>query len=163
MSIFPFLSEILENLIEASNSGINSSSMQRVVLFSGHDTVISPVLAGLGVYTGKDCLWPPYASRIVFELWRSSTASANTAASDVEVETEADLVGVFVRVLYNGRSVTHAIPACKVAHELHRGLTPQELCPLEAFSQQVHSLIHPYATLEEACTSKHIRDVPTRP
>jgi hypothetical protein len=35
-------------------------------LISGHDTTIFPILAALGVFDG---LWPPYAARIVFELY----------------------------------------------------------------------------------------------
>lgn len=38
----------------------------KFALFSGHDTVIAPLLAALGAY---DCHWPPYASHIAFELW----------------------------------------------------------------------------------------------
>ena len=48
-------------------------------IFSGHDTVIAPVLAGLGVYSGQDCIWPPYASRIAFELWRPAQPATTTS------------------------------------------------------------------------------------
>ena len=94
----------------------------------GHDTVIAPVLAGLGVYTGGLCTWPPYASRIVFEL---------LAAVNDEEEHERG----FVRIIYNGKDLTKEIKTCK-------GEAP---CPLEALESAVASLYSPYNNLGEAC------------
>ncbi|CAN0385483.1 unnamed protein product, partial [Hapterophycus canaliculatus] len=44
----------------------------KFVLFSGHDTVVAPLLAALGAY---DCRWPPYASHVAFELWSKPSPS----------------------------------------------------------------------------------------
>lgn len=49
----------------------------RMSVFSGHDTVIAPVLAGLGVYRDHLCRWPGYASSIVFELWQPEKNSTS--------------------------------------------------------------------------------------
>ena len=42
----------------------------RLTLLSGHDTVVAQLLAALDA-TGESerCGWPPYASRVVFEVW----------------------------------------------------------------------------------------------
>eukprot|EP01032_Pedospumella_encystans_P017089 gene17089-19481_t len=113
----------------------------RVSVFSGHDTVIAPVLAGLGVYRDHLCRWPGYASSIVFELWQpaknntlsplSPPVQAGAAASvpqglktlfpsivtPAPGETISTLgqtyyANSFVRVFFNGEDVTQRIPAC---------------------------------------------------
>lgn len=60
----------------------------RFALFSGHDTTIEPVMAGL---TGADPEWAPYASLVAIETYRNETAT-------------------LTRVLYNGE--TQKLPAC---------------------------------------------------
>lgn len=113
----------------------------RVSVFSGHDTVIAPVLAGLGVYRDHLCRWPGYASSIVFELWQpeknntfspvSPPVQAGAGASmpqglktlfpsiltPAPGETLSTLgqtyyANSFVRVFFNGEDVTQRIPAC---------------------------------------------------
>ena len=45
-----------------------SHSQPQLLLYSGHDTTIMPLL----VMLGEDTLnWPPYCSNIVFELWET--------------------------------------------------------------------------------------------
>jgi len=56
-------------------------------VFSGHDTVIMPLLAALGVFDNPNarsrspdklwCEWAPYASRVVFELYTPSAAGSD--------------------------------------------------------------------------------------
>ncbi|CAM9721245.1 unnamed protein product, partial [Ectocarpus fasciculatus] len=77
----------------------------KFTLYSGHDTVIAPVLAALGVYD-RYCTWPPYASHIAFELWKNARKES---LSRPQNETIRDH---YVRVLFNGRDVTRHIPSC---------------------------------------------------
>jgi len=162
LSIYPFLSEVLSNLqsqaaafVPAPSKGTKGTKGtkgkklppteadlkegQRVKLsiFSGHDTVIAPVLAGLGAYTGKACVWPPYASRIAFELWRP----------------KADPVAWYVRVVFNGKDISSVIPACVAerAAKKNRSTIKTKMCSLAALSAQVESLLKPASTLREAC------------
>lgn len=79
LSLLPFMQELVSHLVRASLS--SDRNQERVALFSGHDTVIAPVLASLGVYRGDLCRWPPYASRIIFELWQP-VANLNNNKSD---------------------------------------------------------------------------------
>lgn len=58
MCVFP-IQDIL-------SGGSDGDQKKKFALFSGHDTVVAPLLAALGAY---DCKWPPYASHVAFELW----------------------------------------------------------------------------------------------
>ena len=90
----------------------------------GHDTVIAPVLAGLGVYTGGLCAWPPYASRIVFEL----------------------LVAIVKnREVSDARHLQRRGP-----DQADQGLQGSRPCPLEAIESAVVSLYNPHKSLSEA-------------
>ena len=61
---------------------------KKVVIYSGHDSMITPALVLLGI---NDNRWPPYASRIVFEIYQKNEIQ------DVSVRD------LYVRVLYNGK------------------------------------------------------------
>ncbi|KAJ2725506.1 hypothetical protein GGI07_001262 [Coemansia sp. Benny D115] len=56
----------------------------KLAVYSGHDSTVMPMLAALKA-SNHDMLWPPYASNLVFELWRKNDGNR------------------VVRVLYNGR------------------------------------------------------------
>ncbi len=92
----------IDKLIEDQR---NDSHGSHLTIYSGHDTVIAPVLAALGVYN-KFCSWPPYASRVVFELWKNNR---KLSRSRTGMESIRDY---YVRVLYNGNDVTKFIPTC---------------------------------------------------
>mmetsp|Transcript_7274 Transcript_7274/g.7980 ORF Transcript_7274/g.7980 Transcript_7274/m.7980 type:complete len:220 (-) Transcript_7274:83-742(-) len=132
LSIYPFVHEVLRHL----SPHLNQNHPEKVTIFSGHDTVIAPVLSGLGVYRGKLCRWPQYASRIIFELWEIGAnevtalpaAKLSQAASIYLTKHPGNDVGsaelnteemkrvleekYFVRVLFNGEDVTQRIPTC---------------------------------------------------
>lgn len=77
----------------------------RVVLYSGHDKTVKPLLMALGIYDG---MWPPYGSRIVFEMYSKDKQ-------------------YFIKVLYNGKDKTAKLRFCAEV-ELVDGL-----CPLDSF------------------------------
>lgn len=143
LSIHPFMKEIKDALF----ASVTKDRGELLTIFSGHDTVIAPVLAALGVYRQKDlCVWPPYASRIVFEVYVTSSA----AFAPLTHERARD--DVMVRVIYNGLDITRAITAC-------RSFTKDvsvPLCPLGAIEKQVDSLILPYASIDEACSAGNV-------
>ena len=163
LSIYPFLKEIANSLV---NSATGKSPI-RLNLFSGHDTVIAPVLAALGVYQDPElCKWPQYASRISFELWKGlSTSSVPTSSSSSETEAAA-IASHYVRVVFNGQDVTKKISTC--AKEMNgSGFSSSmmssaaassnghtKMCSLHAFVQQIDSLIAPYSSIQAACGSK---------
>ena len=113
-------------------------------MLSGHDTVIAPVLAALGVLSSQ-CLWPQYASRIAFELWER------------EKHTNTD-DRWFVRVVFNGVDVTGMIPECIAAVNRQgtkegylKGSLGMQMCPLNGLAKQIEGLLGGRATLQEAC------------
>jgi hypothetical protein len=94
LSIYPFMKEIKEVIFK---SVTRQDSKEKITIFSGHDTVIAPVLAALGVYRQKDlCVWPPYASRIVFEIY----IPAKQEPKEFTIEEARKIV--HLRILYNG-------------------------------------------------------------
>ncbi|KAJ2474320.1 hypothetical protein EV174_005623, partial [Coemansia sp. RSA 2320] len=56
----------------------------KLALYSGHDSTVAPLLAALQA-SNRNMLWPPYASNLVFELWKKTDGSR------------------LVRVIYNGQ------------------------------------------------------------
>ncbi len=141
INAFPFLNEIMDVLTVAGkknyekgsgdNAGKDQLISSKLSVFSGHDTVIAPVLEGLGLYKGQHCGWPRYAARIAFELWHKFDSSI----SDKNREQ------LYVRVIYNGEDLTGAIPACE-------GNVP---CPLESLRAAIQGLLQPATSLREAC------------
>jgi hypothetical protein len=151
LSLYPFLTEIVSKLEAAA---VNASS--GLTIFSGHDTVIAPTLAGLGVYDRDSflCRWPSYASRIVFELYRPRSMTANKSSAPM------------IRVIFNGVDVTSLIRACSDSIMLGeqdldhlRGSSgygrdvkyPRALCPLSRLRAQIENMINPYSSFEDAC------------
>lgn len=60
--------------------GGDKPDQPRMLLFSGHDTTVWPLLLALGQEVDH---WPPYASNLVFELWElpPPAAAARTGGS----------------------------------------------------------------------------------
>ena len=139
LSIYPFMQEIKDALF----SSVTGRSRNKLTIFSGHDTVIAPVLAALGVYRQKQmCVWPPYASRIAFEVYVRKSHDLNGTNVIYDEQRARELV--MVRVLYNGKDITSDIVHCKKSAE-------DGLCPLGAIENLVNSLISPHSSIEEAC------------
>ncbi|CAM9307241.1 unnamed protein product, partial [Laminaria digitata] len=84
LSLYPFTREILTNMRDV----LSGKSAMKFALFSGHDTVIAPLLAALGAY---DCRWPPYASHVAFELWsKPSQGKPSHKGNKKKGQTDAD-------------------------------------------------------------------------
>ena len=138
LSIYPFLKEIRDTLL----SSVTATRKSKITIFSGHDTVIAPVLAGLGIYQRQDlCVWPPYASRIAFEVYVKNESPIRTIYDEKDAREL-----VMIRILYNGEDVTRSVPTCNT---ISRGTS--HLCPLGAFEAQINSLISPYNSMDDAC------------
>jgi hypothetical protein len=97
---------IFAELIPRLRSG--SSSSHKFFLYSGHDTTLSLILGALNV---SNFSWPPYASNLVFELWRDHGTT-------------------FVRVIYNGQPLTTQDNWCDLSK-----------CPLSTFEAYFKDVI----------------------
>ena len=100
LRLLPFLRHsVLEPMLKvASSRGINSESRDeegddsysfKFMLTLSHDDTITMLLNALGYRLKR---WIPYASRIVFELWKSGPSSAGE---------------YYVRVLFNGKMISN--------------------------------------------------------
>eukprot|EP00794_Sanderia_malayensis_P015145 gene15145-16702_t len=120
---------IVSSIVQQAGKLIDGeTNMHKIVMFSGHDTVLVPLLAVLGVHDGK---WPPYASRIVFELWESKTNhNPGIAGSDLYQKFQ----GYYLRVIYNGKPLTGKVKFC-----IGKTVEGGELCPLSEFVKFVTS------------------------
>lgn len=120
------VSQIVEIMSKSIDENKNYDAVSsKLVLFSGHDTIISPLLNVLGIH---DWRWPPYASRLVFELWKD-TDGAQKRARDSTLLSKFD--NYFIRVLYNGEDLTSKVEFCKGQ------LVQNQLCPVSAFVKVV--------------------------
>ncbi|CAE8692947.1 unnamed protein product [Polarella glacialis] len=122
LAFYPFLRELLSLLKEATTLDAAPS----LAVFSGHDTVIAPLLSALGAYH-RFCEWPSYASRIAFELYSRPMSKAH--------------VVFYVRVLFNGEQL-YGLRGCPEG---------EELCELEDFARGVESLLGGAPDLRAAC------------
>lgn len=87
VATLPFLRHTVLELMERAVAGVEDR--YSFVLSVTHDTTLTQILNALGVPLEG---WMPYASRLVFELWRQKSQ---------------DLY--LVRVLFNGRPITEAL------------------------------------------------------
>ena len=125
LSLYPFVKEVLDRL-----------GTTKLALYSGHDTVIAPVLASLGLFKGPLCRWPGYAAHIVFEMYEKA-ASGDISDSGASNAPPAR----YIRVLFNGAPMKGAA-GCP---------TDTEYCKLETFAEGVTGLLNGAASIEDAC------------
>ena len=111
-------------MLEISNHIAQKASKRKLVVFSGHDTVILPLLVLLGVHDDK---WPPYASRVIFELWHN----ANGMKNPKEDEMYPTFQNRYIRILYNGKPLTSKVKICQGK------IVDDDLCPIEEFLKYV--------------------------
>lgn len=106
----PMLIQMAKRMIDKSRH----KSALKFVLYSAHDSTVTPLLLNLGVHDRTK--WTPYASRVVIELWKDTHPdSAKPKTTDQ----------YYFRVLVNGRVVTSKMKFCGDA--LFKG----ELCPVK--------------------------------
>ena len=63
-----FLREIMEDLKYCNNSPTRTIDEPKLLIYSGHDTTLLPVMCALNIYDGN---WPPYASYVTLEFVKS--------------------------------------------------------------------------------------------
>ena len=108
--IHPLLREIAKRMGRV----VRRKDTVKFVLYSGHDMTVTPLTTALGFNEG---LHPPFASRVVFELYKYLATNSTQ--------------GYFTRYLYNGKDVTKNVIFCA-------GRTNSDgLCAIEHFLQFV--------------------------
>ena len=107
----PMLIQIAKRMVNKSQR----KSSLKFVLYSGHDSTVTPLLINLGVHDRRR--WTPYATRVVFELWRDTLIDSSMQPDSIE--------NFYFRVLVNGEVVTSKMKFCGDA------LVDEELCPVQ--------------------------------
>lgn len=135
----PFLREVLGRFQSYQDTRL------KLALYSAHDTVLSPLLGALDVLD-RHCYWPPYASRIVFELWGPPIAKGNSLKADTKAghllgskESEENAV----RILYNGNTVSRRslhCPEYRGKYEGGQGMEEEMLLPLGCLQEYVERM-----------------------
>ena len=107
----PMLIQIAKRMVNKSQR----KSSLKFVLYSGHDSTATPLLINLGVHDRRR--WTPYATRVVFELWRDTLIDSSKHPDSID--------NFYFRVLVNGKVVTSKMKFCGDA------LVDGELCPVQ--------------------------------
>jgi len=102
LKIYGYLQFLVKRFKQIANV---EETYPRFSLFSGHDFTLISVASVLGFW---DYQMPPYASRVVFEVYR-----------------QQDNPTAYVRILYNGKDVTENTDVCKKSPE---GESPSSNC-----------------------------------
>ena len=103
LKMHPLLSEISSKL----NRALTQKDPVNMMMFMGHDSTIDPLTTVLGI---SDGVWPPYATRLVFEIYSQPPDTFTHS---------------FIRVLLNGDDVTEKVVFCDGY--------PAEACPFSRF------------------------------
>ena len=97
-ALYPLMANIANRL----KDHVKGQNLQRLVVYSGHDTALMSLLYMLEI----DGSWIRYAGRIVLELYES--------------EAHKYIDKYYIRILYNGQDVTQSVKFCK--GKLFKGL-----------------------------------------
>jgi hypothetical protein len=129
LAMGPLWNEILTPIRRAKNcrsrADMQSQKIPRLLLFSGHDDTLTPLLISLGVW---DQNWTAYASMLIIEVHVIKGGNSTFPS------------GHAFRLLYNGKVITDKITDCL-----------DDLCDLDIL---LH-LTEPYATtFNQSCTGE---------
>ena len=94
----PILREIAHSMLNTTNN----LTKIKFTLYSGHDSTMTPLAKALGIHDGH---WPPFGSRLTFELYSNSNTQ------------------YFIKIIYNGVDKTKYVGFCDKS----------SLCPLRIF------------------------------
>jgi Histidine phosphatase superfamily (branch 2) len=132
LAMQPMWNEIMKKIYPHIQSD-STIGLNKLALFSGHDTTIIPLLASLGVW--NDTAWPPYASMVVIELHEMNV--------DGNTDRKIFPSKFAFRIIYNGKVITSNVKFCE---------PDLELCNAEILMRLVSQ--------ERDCVRKHDDAVP---
>uniref|UniRef100_A0A1B6EF73 2-phosphoxylose phosphatase 1 n=1 Tax=Clastoptera arizonana TaxID=38151 RepID=A0A1B6EF73_9HEMI len=112
---------------------IISEKRPKFVLYSGHDKTIQYLTTALGVATDLT-ITPLYASRLIFEVYRSSNQISN--GKNMQIGSD-----FYFRLVFNGKDITNRIHFCRRRSILD--VSPLKahliyLCPIESIIRFLH-------------------------
>ncbi|XP_014274586.1 2-phosphoxylose phosphatase 1 [Halyomorpha halys] len=128
---------LLKNIV-AQFLQMISERKPKLILYSGHDKTLSFLTSALGI-TSDGVFSPYYASRLIFEIYKSKELKGGTVGpigSDY-----------FFRLLFNGKDITTKVHFCKGVANHHPARQQNVtgfrnssffLCPLESIVRFLH-------------------------
>lgn len=126
------MARVLEELRAHTRGAVDGLlGRPKLALWSGHDSTIMPLLSALGVYDG---LWAKYAANLLVEIW--------LPAPGAQAGAEGGAREPHVRLLYDGKVITHRLAGCA---------PNASLCPFAAFEAVVAPLALDDDGWEHAC------------
>ena len=113
-------------------SNLSNRKAAKLVIFSGHDSTISPLLSAFRVF---DRTYPGFGSLVTFELFAKKLQDeSRMQGSNISKESSSNAaLPHYVRMLRDGKSLK--IPACS-GNGNHLPVHP-EFCTLDAFMAHV--------------------------
>ena len=137
-----------QRLITQFEDASSGRELNALTLLSAHDITLIPIAAVLGFW---DAVVPPYASRIVFEVYNKSNDSDKKQSH-------------YFRIVYNGKDVTKNTDICRNFSKCasFEPVTPLEISDLER-SSKTHSqhpmtfTLIPIKMLDSFITKKFIQ------
>ena len=94
-------------------------TLSKFVLYSAHDSTLSALFLFMGLFEGD---WLQYGTRVAFELWGKKTFKNLK-------DDKNFLKNYMIRILVNGKVVTHKVNFCR------EKLQFKEFCPAEELSK----------------------------
>ncbi|XP_077397234.1 2-phosphoxylose phosphatase 1 isoform X2 [Festucalex cinctus] len=156
LAMYPYLNRTaakMERVAKAAagNRPPRAGGEEVFTLSSAHDVTVAPLLSALGL---EEARFPPFAARLVFELWKSPSEIRGPPKQKAgkDERPKARDGGCFIRVLYNGEDVTYHTTFCSSFGR--RSSHP--LCPLKKFlsfvRRDMFNLVNA-TSYKEACYS----------
>ncbi|XP_037123901.1 2-phosphoxylose phosphatase 1 isoform X1 [Syngnathus acus] len=154
LAMYPYLNRTATKMERVAKAAASSrppraGGKEVFTLSSAHDVTVAPLLSALGLEEAK---FPPFAARLVFELWKSpaGTPQQQEQKAGKGERPKARDGGCFIRVLYNGEDVTSNTTFCS---SIERN-SSHPLCPLKKFlafvRKDMFSLVNA-TSYHEAC------------
>lgn len=132
LSVGRLIRLLLDNM-EEIKYGTNEEEKKKqtkMLLYSGHDTTLIPLLNILKLYNGS---WPPFASHVAIELYRDEDIIHSMNPDSEE--------GFYVRVVYNSQE--KKLPGCN----------GDSLCPLKHFKSAMEKFAIDESGYDAVCNT----------
>ncbi|KAH9505849.1 2-phosphoxylose phosphatase 1 [Dermatophagoides farinae] len=130
---------LLLNLIDQIKSN------EKLTIFSGHDLTIHSLATVIGFVEHNI---PPYASRVIFEIYSRKSSSSTTTATTINNEK-------LIRIVYNGNDVTETFPLCNsIYNDAASAAADAEHCI--RFDDDDHTILIKLTSLENFIHTKFV-------
>ncbi|XP_051934913.1 2-phosphoxylose phosphatase 1 isoform X1 [Hippocampus zosterae] len=157
LAMYPYLNRTATKMERVAKAATGSrppraGGEEIFTLSSAHDVTVAPLLSALGL---EEARFPPFAARLVFELWKSTSAFQGQKEPELGKggRPKTRDGGCFIRVFYNGEDVTYDTTFCRYL-DRH---SSQPLCPLKKFlsfvRRDIFSVVNA-TSYQQACYSR---------